>query len=199
MLNRLRTSIIIGSISALTSLSPISHSSVITFSSETSDFRSIPECLPIEFSFNLNQIESINSHSLQVMASGDFDQASEYIEVKADDIYVGKLFDNNPENDLFKPQPYKDIGKAPLAINQAFLTLPDEVFSTLIDDGWITYQFAFSHDVSQHANEWLKVNLNINTEDKNLTPVPIPSSLSLLLIGMAAIAIKQKRKSHIST
>ncbi len=155
---------------------------------------------PFTITFTGLPTNSVAGGVLNLVTFGDFDAASEYIDISIDGVSFGRLWDNNTANDSFegtvldddRGQQYGSFGTNP----GANLVLSEAVLDGFLADGTVVIGFDnFGPGVDNlqaNPNEFITATLEYQSVD--VSAVPEPSSLALFGIGACIAGLGAARR-----
>ena len=163
---------------------------------------------PVGFTIELTGLgtDAIGDGFLDLTTFGDFSNEFEYIDISIEGLSLGRLWDNDTENDSFvgntlnndRGQEYgQDIGQdigAPIGNAGAVAQLTESQLDTFLADGVLTISFeGFGAEVNnliRDEDEFITAEVTIN----EATAVPEPGGcLIATLLGMVGITRRKRR------
>ncbi len=127
--------------------------------------------------------------TLSLTVRGDLNAGNEYLDVSLDGFSLGRLFDGNPNNDLFDLHP--DVGNQSRSNLITTATILNTDFAPLISDGVLNLTFDFSPSVNCCGPvQLLEGSI---TFDSGAT-VPLPAALPLLGLALGGLGFVGRRR-----
>lgn len=136
----------------------------------------------------LTPVKAFSNGTFTLNIRGDFDTNSEWINVDIEGFNLGRLFDNNPSNDLFDFA--TDVGTQYGSPVTTSAIIPLANLTSILADGALRITYTLGPQVNNlQTGEFANASISF----ENASAVPEPATLTLLSFGLFGLAAARRQ------